>query len=71
MRWTTTAVIRRAEQWTVQAESSQGESAELDCASESQARYFAAVLSLGPSALPRAAIVRRLAQLPRAEPGER
>jgi hypothetical protein len=67
MRWTTTAVIRRAEQWTVQAESSVGEAAELDCTSESQARYFAAVLALGPSALPKAAIVRRLGQLAAAD----
>jgi hypothetical protein len=68
MHWKTTAVIRRAQQWTVQAESSSGEAAEFDCASEAQARYFAAVLSLGPQALPKLAIVRRLGELARQPP---
>jgi hypothetical protein len=43
MNWTSTAVIRKQKQWTVQVQSSAGESAELAYASEAQARYFAAV----------------------------
>ena len=58
MNWTSTAVIRKQRQWTVQVESSAGESAELSYATEAQARYFAAVLELRPSMLPRAAIAR-------------
>ena len=64
MNWTATAVIRKQTQWTVQVESSAGESAELSYASEAQARYFAAVMELRPSMLPKAAITRRLAELP-------
>lgn len=66
MSWTSTAVVRRKNQWTVQAESSTGEAAELQYRSEAQARYFAAVLALKPSALPREAIVKRLGELPAA-----
>jgi hypothetical protein len=65
MSWTTTAVLRRKRQWAVQVESSAGEQAELRYGTEAQARYFAAVLALGPSTLPRDAIVRRLRGLPR------
>ena len=64
MSWNSTAVIQREATWTVQAESSSGESVALEFASEAQARYIAAVLSLGPSTLPKAAIVNHLAQLP-------
>ncbi len=64
MSWTSTAVVRKQKQWTVQIESSAGESAELSYSSEAQARYFAAVLELRPSLLPKAAIVRRLVALP-------
>lgn len=64
MNWTSTAVIRKQKQWTVQVESTAGESAELSYASEAQARYFAAVLELRPSMLPKAAIKSRLAELP-------
>ena len=64
MNWTSTAVIRKQKQWTVQVESSAGEAAELSYSSEAQARYFAAVLELRPSMLPKAAITRRLAELP-------
>lgn len=63
MNWTSTAVIRKQTQWTVQVESSAGESAELTYASEAQARYFAAVLALRPSMLPKAAIVKRLGEV--------
>lgn len=68
MSWTSTAVIRKQKQWTVQVQSSAGESAELSYASEAQARYFAAVLEMRPSMLPKAAIVRRLADLPSTRP---
>lgn len=69
MNWTSTAVIRnKQKQWTVQVESSAGESAELSYSSEAQARYFAAVLELRPSMLPKAAITRRLAELPAPRP---
>jgi hypothetical protein len=68
MNWTSTAVIRKQKQWTVQVESSAGEAAELTYASEAQARYFAAVLEMRPSMLPKAAIVRRLADLPAPRP---
>jgi hypothetical protein len=68
MSWTSTAVVRRQKQWSVTVESSSGESAELVYASEAQARYFAAVLELKPSMLPKQAIVRALRTLP---PGPR
>lgn len=68
MNWTSTAVIRKQKQWTVQVQSSAGESAELSYASEAQARYFAAVLELRPSMLPKALITRRLAELPGPRP---
>ncbi len=68
MNWTSTAVIRKQKQWTVQVESTAGESAELSYATEAQARYFAAVLELRPSMLPKAAITKRLAELPKARP---
>ncbi|MGV3623880.1 MAG: hypothetical protein ACO1OB_23890 [Archangium sp.] len=64
MSWNSTAVVQKEQTWTVQAESSSGESLALEYASEAQARYIAAVLSLGPSTLPKAAIVNHLAQLP-------
>lgn len=66
MSWTSTAVVRRKNQWAVQVESSTGEAAELQYRSEAQARYFAAVLALKPTSLPREAIARRLAELPAA-----
>ena len=66
MSWMSTAVIRKQKQWTVQVESTTGESAELTYPSEAQARYFAAVLALRPSMLPKAAITKRLAELPAA-----
>ncbi len=68
MNWTSTAVIRKQKQWTVQVESSSGESAELSYGSEAQARYFAAVLELRPSMLPKALITKRLAALPASRP---
>ncbi len=68
MNWTSTAVIRKQKQWTVQVESSAGESAELSYASEAQARYFAAVLELRPSRLPKALITKRLSALPALTP---
>ncbi len=68
MSWTSTAVIRTQQTWTVQAESSTGESAELSYETEAQARYFAAVLSLRPASLPKQAIMRHLATLPEAPP---
>lgn len=64
MSWNSTAVIQKEETWTVEAKSSNGESLALQYASEAQARYIAAVLSLGPSTLPKAAIVNHLAALP-------
>jgi len=64
MSWTSTAVVRSEEQWTVQAQSTSGESAQLVYATEKQARYFAAVLSLNPTVLPKQAILRALAELP-------
>lgn len=61
MRWTTTAVTSGTAGWTVTAEeASSGESVELRYATEAQARYIAAVLALGPSSLPKQAIIRRL-----------
>jgi|GEM_PF-3831518 hypothetical protein len=63
MSWTSTAVVRKHEQWTVTAESSAGESAELVYETEAQARYFAAVLQMKPANLPKQAIVRALANL--------
>ncbi|MEW5741647.1 MAG: hypothetical protein AB1938_22200 [Myxococcota bacterium] len=66
MSWTSTAVVRKRNQWTVQVESSSGEAAELQYRSEAQARYFAAVLELRPSTLPRAVIQKHLAALPEA-----
>jgi len=68
MSWTSTAVVRKRNQWTVQVESTTGEAAELQYRSEAQARYFAAVLALRPASLPRAAIERRLVELPEAPP---
>lgn len=64
--WTSTAVVRSEERWAVQAQSTSGESAQLVYATEAQARYFAAVLSLNPPSLPKQAIVRALAALPEA-----
>lgn len=66
MSWTSTGVVRRNDHWAVQVESSTGEAAELEYRSEAQARYFAAVLALKPTSLPREAVVRRLAALPEA-----
>lgn len=67
MNWTSTAVIQKESHWAVQAASTAGESAELECASEAQARYFAAVLSMGPAKLPKALIMKRLGELNRDE----
>ena len=61
--WTSTAVVRSEEVWTVQAQSTSGESAQLSYATEAQARYFAAVLALNPPVLPKQAILRALAEL--------
>lgn len=63
MSWTSTAVVKKQTEWTVTVESSSGESAELSYPTEAQARYFAAVLSLGPTSLPKQAIVRALSAL--------
>lgn len=63
MSWNSTAVIQKEQTWTVEAKSSSGESLALQYASEAQARYIAAVLSLGPSTLPKAAIVNHLSAL--------
>ena len=71
MRWTAKAVVHTQQQWTVTAESSSGESAELHYATEAQARYVAAVLALGPAALPKQAIVRSLARLTPSSPATR
>lgn len=65
MAWTSTAVVRKQQQWTVTVESSNGESLELAYSSEAHARYIAAVLELKPSMLPKLAIVRSLSMLPR------
>lgn len=65
MSWTSTAVVQKQSEWTVTVESTSGESAELSYPTEAQARYFAAVLALRPSSLPKQAIVRALAALPR------
>lgn len=67
MSWNSTAVVQKQQTWTVQAESSSGESLALEYASEAQARYIAAVLSLRPASLPKAAIVNHLAALPAEE----
>jgi hypothetical protein len=64
MSWTSTAVVRTQQQWTVTAESSSGEKTELAYESEAQARFIAAVLALKPQSLPKMAIVRSLAALP-------
>jgi hypothetical protein len=71
MSWTSTAVVRRQQQWTVTVESSSGERAELAYESEAHARYIAAVLELRPSALPKLAIMRSLAALPKASDGRK
>ena len=65
MSWTSTAVVQKQSEWTVTVESTSGESAELSYPTEAQARYFAAVLALRPSSLPKQAIVRALSALPR------
>jgi hypothetical protein len=52
MSWFPTAVTRQRRKWTVEVQSDSGETGELSYASEAQARYFAAVLSLGPQRLP-------------------
>lgn len=66
MSWISTGVVRKRTLWAVQAQSDTGEHVELKYRTEAQARYFAAVLSLGPSrlpALPKARITRKLAAL--------
>lgn len=63
MSWTSTAVTQTTTDWTVRVESNTGEAAELSYPTESQARYFAAVLELGPASLPRQAIIRKLGRL--------
>jgi hypothetical protein len=60
MRWTPTAVTPTRNTWTVTAESTEGATARVQCESEAQARYFAAVCALGPAQLPRDWIVERL-----------
>jgi hypothetical protein len=68
MSWISTGVVRKRTMWAVQVESSEGEQRELKYRSEAQARYFAAVLALGPSRLPvppKARIARKLGELPR------
>jgi hypothetical protein len=52
MRWTSTGVTRKRTQWSVQAQSDTGEARQLAFRTEAQARFFAAVLELGPSRLP-------------------
>ncbi|MFO0599927.1 MAG: hypothetical protein U0228_31750 [Myxococcaceae bacterium] len=64
MSWTATSVTQTQQRWTVTAQSTSGESAELQYATEAQARFIAAVLELKPTSLPKQAIVRSLAQLP-------
>lgn len=64
MSWTSTAVVRTQQQWTVSVESTSGEKAELAYESEAHARYIAAVLQLKPSMLPKQAITRSLSRLP-------
>jgi len=67
MRWTSTAVIKKKSQWAVQVESDTGEQRELTYKTKAQAKYFAAVLALGPAQLPERAtmrIRRHLAALP-------
>lgn len=71
MSWTSTSVTQKKSVWAVEARSSQGEAAELRYESEARARYVAAVLALGPSSLPREAIVRRLKQVDGAKRGRR
>lgn len=71
MSWISTGVVRKRTLWAVQAESDAGERVELKYRTEAQARYFAAVLSLGPArlpALPKARIRRKLAALAAAPP---
>lgn len=67
MSWISTGVVRKRTLWAVQVQSSDtGEQLELKYRTEAQARYFAAVLSLGPEklpGLPKARITRRLAAL--------
>ena len=52
MSWTPTGVVRRRTGWTLLVQSSTGERRELKYRSLAQARYFAAVISLGPQQLP-------------------
>lgn len=68
MSWISTGVVRKRTMWAVQVESSDGEQRELKYRSEAQARYFAAVLALGPSRLPtppKVRIAKKLGELPR------
>ncbi len=67
MSWISTGVVRKRTLWAVQVESSDGEQRELKYRSEAQARYFAAVLALGPSRLPtspKVRIAKKLSALP-------
>lgn len=52
MSWVATNVQKKSRQWAVSVRSAEGEERELTYKSEAQARYFAAVLALGPSRLP-------------------
>jgi len=68
MRWTSTAVVKKKSQWAVQVQSDTGEHRELTYKTKAQAKYFAAVLSLGPAQLPEKAslrIKRHLSALPK------
>jgi hypothetical protein len=70
MRWTSTGVTRKRTQWSVQAQSDTGEATQLSFRTEAQARFFAAVLELGPSRLPSVSerLKERLARLPAVPP---
>ncbi len=66
MSWTSTGIVKRRASWAVQVRSDSGEERELRYRTEAQARYFAAVLALGPARLPeppKLRIKRKLAAL--------
>lgn len=66
MSWTSTGIVKRRAAWAVQVRSDDGEERELKYRTEAQARYFAAVLALGPARLPeppKLRIKRKLASL--------
>lgn len=66
MSWYSTSVVKKSRQWAVQVTSAAGEQRELTYTSEAQARYFAAVLALGPSRLPPEPKKKIVAKLARA-----